>query len=241
MEGKTAWITGGKRIGQEIAAALAERGANLVITYRSSEKEARDIEEKVKKFGTEVLILKADVSSREDVLKAVEEIKKKFGKLDILILLASIFKPIKLEDIDEKSWDENFSAHVKGTFWPVQAALPIMPSGGHVVTVSDRTALGKIYAGYLPYVVTKSAVASMTRALAVELGPKGIYINSIAPGPVLRPEDISESDWQAIRSESIIKYPLTDEEAVEDFVETVLRLCAVRSSGSIYPLDFGHL
>jgi len=241
LKGKVAWITGGKRIGQEIAVTLAELGADLVISYRSSEKEAEEIVEKVKSYGVRTLILKTDVSDRESVEEAVEKIKDEFGKLDILILLASIFKPVKLEDISEKDWDDNFAAHVKGTFWPIQLGVPLMPAGAHIITVSDRTAIGKIYSGYLPYVVTKSAVASMTKALAVELGPKGIFINSIAPGPVLRPSDISEEDWQAIRDESLVKYPLTDEEAVKEFVHTVVRLAHVRSSGSVYPLDFGNL
>ena len=241
LKGKVAWITGGKRIGQEIAEALAELGADLVVTYRSSENEAFEIAEKAKRHGAKTLITRADVNSRESVTAVVKGLEKEFGRLDILVLLASIFKPVNLEEVSEKDWDDNFSAHVKGTFWPIQLSLPLMPPGSHIVTVSDRTALGKIYAGYLPYVVTKSAVASMTKALSVELGPKGVYINSIAPGPVLRPEDISEKDWQDIRDGSIIKHPLTDEEAVGEFVETVLRLCRARSSGSVYPLDFGHL
>jgi len=241
LEGKVAWITGGKRIGQEIAVALASLGADLIITYRTSEKEALDVAEEVKSFGHRTMILQADVTKRESVAAALEHVKNEFGKIDILVLLASIFNPVKFEDIDEKSWEANFSTHVKGTFWPVQLSAPIMPAGAHIVTISDRTTLGRIYSGYLPYVVTKSAVAALTRALSVELGTKGIYVNSIAPGPVLRPEDITEEAWQAIRDESAVKHPLSDEEAVKEFVDTVLRLCLVRSSGSVYPLDFGHL
>lgn len=241
MKGKVAWITGGKRIGQEIAVALSKLGADLVISYRSSEKEASEIVERVKQYGNKTLVLQTDVSLQGSVIEAVKKIRGEFGKLDILVELASIFKPIKLEDITEKDWDSNFAAHVKGSFWPIQQGISLMQPGSHIVTISDRIAVGKVYPGYLPYVVTKSAVASMTRALAAELGPKGIFINSIAPGPVLRPDDISESDWQQIRNESIIKYPLSDEEAVQEFVDAVLRLCSVRSSGSVYPLDFGHL
>ena len=240
-KGKVAWITGSKRIGQEIAVALAKRGMNLVITYRSSQEEALLIVEKVKPYGVETLVLQADVSDRHSVEGAVSKIKEKFGELDLLILLASVFKPIQLSDINEKSWEENFSVHVKGSFWPIQFSAPIMPSGSHIITISDRTAIGRIYPGYLPYVVTKSAVAALTQALAVELGSKGIFINAIAPGPVLRPDDISEHEWQAIRDQSIIAHPLSDEEAVQEFVDTVLRLSTVRSSGSIYPLDFGHM
>lgn len=241
LKGKVAWITGGKRIGQVIAVVLASLGADLVISYRSSESEAREVVRKLKKYRSKVLVIQCDVGNRESVAQAVKEIKKVFGRLDILVALASVFKPVKLGEITDRDWDSNFSAHVKGSFWPVQLALPFMKAGSHIVTISDRTALGRIYPGYLPYVVTKAAVGALTRALAVELGSKGIFINSIAPGPVLKPDDISEKDWRAIRKESLIKYPLTDEEAVQEFVDTVLRLCFVRSSGGVYPLDFGHL
>ncbi|MEK7203673.1 MAG: SDR family oxidoreductase [Patescibacteria group bacterium] len=241
LRGKTAWITGGKRIGQEIAAALAELGANLVISYRSSKKEADQTVRKVQKFKRKVLLIQADVSDQESVALAVKKIKNKFGKLDILVLLASMFKPVKLEDISDKDWDSNIAAHIKATFWSVQLGLSLMRPGSHIITVADRTSVGKVYPGYLPYIVTKSAIAAMTRALAVELGPRGIFINSIAPGPVLKPDDLSDKEWQEIRTSSIIKYPITDKEAVQEFVDTIIRLCFVRSSGSIYPFDLGHL
>lgn len=238
---KVIWITGGKRIGREIAASLAELGANLVLSYRSSEKEAQETAKKAKKLGRKVLLVKADVADRESVVETVKQIKNEFGRLDVLILLASIFKPVKLEDVSEKDFDENVATHIKGTFWPIQLAIPLMKAGSHIITVSDRTSIGRIYSGYLPYVITKSAVAVLTRTLAVELGPRGIFINSITPGPVLKPDEISVRDWKEIRRESIIKFPITDREAVQEFVDTVIRLCFVRSSGGVYPLDFGHL
>lgn len=241
LKGKVVWITGGKRIGKEVAVALAELGADLVITYRSSEKEAREVAEKVKPLGSKSLIIQSDVSSRESVQKAVSQIKKEFGRLDILVLLASIFKPNKLEEVKEADWDINFSIHIKGTFWPIQLSLALMPPGSHIITISDRTAIGRPYTGYLPYIVTKGATAVMTKALSVELGPKGVFINSITPGPVLKPDDLSEEEWRKIRAGSMIKYPITDNEAVREFVDTVIRLCFVRSSGNIYPLDFGYL
>ena len=241
LKGKTVWITGGKRIGKEIALALAGLGADLVLSYRNSEKEAKETAEKAKKLGRKVLVIQCDTAIRESVQRAISQIKKNFKKLDILVLLASIFKRVNLEKIKEDDWDSNFSTHVKGTFWPIQLGLSLMRPGSHIITVADRTSIGKVYPGYLPYIVTKAAVAAMTKVLALELGPKGIFINSIAPGPILKPDDISKNEWQKIRSFSIIKYPITDKEAVREFVDTVIRLCFVRSSGSIYPLDLGHL
>ena len=253
LKNKTVWITGGKRIGQSVAEELARLGANIIVSYRSSKDEAEELIEKAEKQGVETLLIQCDVSDRESVAEATEEIKKRFRSLDILVLMASIFKPVKLEEISDKDFQSNIDVHVKGTFWPIQLSLPLMKPGSHIITVSDRTAIGKVYPGYLPYVVTKGAVADMTRALAMELGPKGIFINSIAPGPILKPPDpvkspngnhgagISDKEWQEIRESSFIKYPITDEEAVREFVDTVVRLCSVRSSGGIYPLDLGHL
>lgn len=241
LQDKTVWITGGKRIGQSVAEELASLGANIVASYRSSKQEAEELVEKAKKYGVETMIVQCDVTNRESVAKAVEQINSKFRNLDILLLMASIFKPVKLEAISDQDFQSNFDVHVKGTFWPVQLSLPLMKPGSHIITVSDRTAIGKIYPEYLPYVVTKSAVAQMTRVLATELGLKGIFVNSIAPGPMLKPSGISDKEWQDIRDNSLIKYPITDEEAVREFVDTVVRLCFVRSSGGIYPLDFGHL
>ena len=244
LKNKTVWITGGKRIGQSVAEELASLGANIVVSYRSSKAEAEELIRRLaetKKHSVKTFIVQCDVSNRESVVEAVGQIKTEFGQLDILVLMASIFKPVKLEEINDKDFQSNFDIHVKGTFWPIQISLPLMKPGSHIITISDRTAIGKIYPGYLPYVVTKSAVANMTRALAVELGLKGIFINSIAPGPILKPDDIGEREWQGIRNSSMIKYPITDEEAVREFVDTVVRLCSVRSSGGIYPLDLGHL
>lgn len=241
LKNKTVWITGGKRIGQSVAEELARMGANIVVSYRSSKAEAEELVERAKKHGVETMLVQCDVSNRESVAGAVKQINSKFRNLDILLLMASIFKPVKLEDITDKDFQSNFDIHIKGAFWPVQLGLPLMKPGSHIITVSDRTAIGRTYPGYFPYVVTKGAVADMTRALAVELGPKGIFINSIAPGPILKPPDISDDEWQEIRSHSMIKYPITDEEAVREFVDTVSRLCFVRSSGTVYPIDLGHL
>jgi 3-oxoacyl-[acyl-carrier protein] reductase len=241
LANQTIWITGAKRIGQQVARAIAEAGANLIITYRSSKAEAGAIAREVATIGREARLIHCDTSARESVVRAVEEMKETISRLDGLVLMASIFSPTRLETISEDSWEANFATHVKGTFWPIQVSLPLLNPGAHIITVADRTAIGRVYPGYLPYVVTKGAVAHLTRALAAELGPHGMFINAIAPGPILKPDDITSEAWQAIRATSSINYPITDEEAVEEFVATVVRLLAVRSSGGVYPVDLGHL
>ena len=241
LKGKTAWITGGKRIGQRVAELLTKHGANLILSYKNSQHTAEIIQKKVKRYGTKTLLIKVDVSSKESVINAIAQIKKEFKKIDILVLMSSIFEKVDLASITEEDFKENFDVNVLGTFWPIQASLSLMQRGTHIITISDRTAIGKIYPNYLPYVVTKGAVAYLTKALAVELAPLGIFVNSIAPGPTLKQENISDEDWQKLRKSSIINYPISDKEAVEEFAKLVLYLSTVRSTGGIYPLDFGHL
>ncbi len=241
LKGKNVWITGGKRIGKRVAEVLAEHGANIILSYNKSGKDAEDTIKKIKKYNAKSLIVQCDISLRQNVMKAVNEVKKHFDKIDVLILMASVFEKVDLMSIKEDDFKRNFDVHVQGTFWPIRESLSLMPKGSHIITISDRTSIGNVYPNYLPYVVTKAAVASLTRALAVELGEKGIFVNSIAPGPILKTEGLTEEYWQNIRKSSIVKYPLTDEGAVEEFAKLVLYLSTARSSGSIYSLDFGNL
>src|SRR3989338_331710 len=241
LKEKVAWITGGKRVGIKIAEVLAQHGADLVISYNKSKREAKEAQEKAKKYGEKVFILQTDVSSRKSVADSVNKIKKEFGKIDIMVLMASIFSKMNMEDVTEKDMLDNFKVHALGTFWPVQLGLSLMAKGSHVITISDKTVLGKIYHDYFPYNVAKGTVAYTTRALAYELAPKGIFINSIAPGPVLKSEGLSETEWKKIRKESMISYSITDEEAVMEFAKLVLYLSTARSTGFIYPLDFGTI
>lgn len=241
LKGKTAWITGGKRIGQRVAELLAERGADIILSCNKSRKEADETIKKIKKYNVKSLVIKCDVSSREHVIKTVSEIKKHFRKIDILVLMASVFDKISLMDITEYDFTKNFNVHVQGTFWPIRESLSIMPKGSHVITISDRTSIGNIYPNYLPYTTTKAAVAHLTKALAPELGEKGVFINSIAPGPILKTEGLDEKYWQGIRKSSIVKYSITDAEAVEEFAKMVLYLSTARSTGNVYSLELGNI
>jgi 3-oxoacyl-[acyl-carrier protein] reductase len=239
--GRTAWITGGKRIGSVVAQALAEQGVNLVLSYRCSEREAAQSAEAARALGVRAAVVQADVSSREAVAAAVERVKADFPKLDILINMASVYHPVAVDDVTLADWEGNIGAHILGTFWPVALLVPLMPRGAHIVNVADETSLGGAQRNNLPYVVTKAAVAAMTRQMALEYGDRGIFVNAVAPGPIVPPEDFPAEVWQRIRDRCAVKVPMTDEEAVEQFAVLVLYLClTTASSGHLFPLDIGQ-
>ena len=241
LKNKTAWITGGKRIGQIVADALAKEGVNIIASYKSSSNEADETVRKAKALKVKAMSLQCDVSSRESVVRAVEIISKRFKKIDILINMASVFNPVKFDDITEKDWELDLNTHILGTFWPIQVITKMITRGGHIINIADRTSVGKSYGGFLPYIVSKGAIASMTKALAVELAPKGIFVNAIAPGPILRPRDITKKEWREIRGTSPLKYPISDKEASRQFAILVVYLSSASMvSGYVYPLDQGQ-
>lgn len=241
LKGQTAWITGGKRIGRVVARVLAEQGVHIVASYRVSEQEAQETVEEARGLGVRAQTVRGDVSSVTSMREAVERVRSQFPNVHILVNMASVYRPVAWQDVTAADWEENFSAHVLGTFWPTQLIVPLMPPGSHIINVADITSVSRMQAANMPYVVTKAAVASLTRAMALEYAGKGLFVNAVAPGPVLAPEDFPPEKWARLRERSAVNYPITDEEAVEQFALLALYLSMTRmSTGQVYPLDQGQ-
>jgi NAD(P)-dependent dehydrogenase (short-subunit alcohol dehydrogenase family) len=241
LKGRTAWITGGKRVGRTVSEMLAEQGVDLVVSFRGSEREALETAGRARALGVRAATVQADVASRASVAAAVERVRAEFPRIDILINLASVYRPVAVDEVSERDWEDNIGAHILGTFWPTQLIVPLMPRGGHIINVADATSLGRPQRRNLPYVATKAAVAAMTKEMALEYGDRGIFVNALAPGPVLPPDDFPPDVWQRIRGRSPVKFPMTDDEAVEQFALLVLYLClTTMSSGHVYALDQGQ-
>ena len=239
FKGKTALIVGGRRVGQVVAKALAELGVNIIVTYRDSQKEAMATVVMAKKFGVKALALKMDASTRESVQDALGQVKKTFKKIDILLVMPSVFGVVAFDDVSPEDLKKNIDAHLYGTFWPVQIFSRIMPKGSTIVNVSDRTSSGRVYTDYSPYVISKIAVTGITRTASTELASKGIIVNEIAPGPLLRPPHITLKEWQSNRK-SPLSIILDDAEAQRQFAWLVVYLSQNKgATGYTYFLDQG--
>ena len=179
MSNKVALIIGGaKGIGLAIAKRLSAEGAKVFVTSRRSE----DAEKAARGIGPDAVGIAADASAPEDLLEAVESVRKAYGRIDALVLNAGLSEPAEIADITPEHFDRHFDVNVRGMVFGLQAALPAMTNGGSVVLVGS-IADSAGYATYGTYAATKAAVRSYARTWTAELAPKGIRVNVVAPGP----------------------------------------------------------
>lgn len=187
LEGKKALVTGGSRgIGRGIALALAKSDASVAVNYHSKAQEAEVVVEEIKKLGGNSFSVQADVSNKEQVVKMFEEVKNKFGQLNILVNNAGIFYMNPIDKITEEEWDKVLDINLKGQFLCIQEAIKIMPAGGKIINIASIASggVGVGFGNIAHYVSSKGGVIGMTEDLAMELGPRGININAIAPGVI---------------------------------------------------------
>jgi len=187
LTGKKALVTGGSRgIGRGICLALAKQGADVAVNYRSNEAEAQAVVSEIKAMGRQAFAVQADVSSAESVAKMFAEIKNHWGKLDILANNAGIVKFANFEEVTEEDWDQILAVNLKGQFLCAKEALKLMGPGGKIINIAS-IASGGVGIGFRQiahYTASKGGVVALTENLALELGPKGINVNAIAPGVI---------------------------------------------------------
>ncbi|KAK9719347.1 hypothetical protein K7432_004852 [Basidiobolus ranarum] len=184
LQGKIALVTGASRgIGKEIALRLAKDGAKVVIIYVKSAKAAEDIVSTIKSSGGDAFAIQGDISKVSDIRNLIAETVKQFGKIDILVNNAGIVHYKLLEDHTEETYEQIFSTNVRATYFAIQEATKVgMSKGGRIINLSSTTTALQM-PKYSLYAASKSAVETLTKHLATELGPKGISINAVAPGP----------------------------------------------------------
>jgi 3-oxoacyl-[acyl-carrier protein] reductase len=185
LQGKVAIVTGAsKGIGASIAKHLAAEGAAVVVNYATSKEGADRVVAEILSGGGKAIAVQGDVSKAADVKRLFEETKKAFGSLDVLVNNAGVFQFEPLESVTEDEFHREFNTNVLGPILTIQAALKHFgPEGGSVINISSIASLNSTPMSVV-YSATKSAVDSITRVLARELGPRKIRVNSINPGGV---------------------------------------------------------
>jgi NAD(P)-dependent dehydrogenase (short-subunit alcohol dehydrogenase family) len=183
FEGKVALITGGNSgIGLATAKRFQQEGARVAIAGRSR----KTLNEVVGAIGNDVLAIQADVAKLEDLDKLYAEISQKLGKIDVLFVNAGISKFTPIAETSESRFDEHFDINIKGAYFTIQKALPVLNDGASIV-LNTSAADSKGQPGTSVCAATKAALRSLARTATAELAGRGIRVNTVAPGPTVTP------------------------------------------------------
>ena len=183
FQGKVAVITGGNSgIGLAAAKAYAKEGARVAILGRDKQ----TLEQARKELGPNTIAVQGDVSKLGDIDRLIAEVKSKAGRIDALFVNAGVAKFAPIEASDEALYDQTFDINVKGAYFTVQKALPLMPRGSAIVLNASAVVEMGMPSSSL-YTASKAAVASLARSLTGELAPRGVRLNIVNPGPIETP------------------------------------------------------
>ena len=228
LTGKVAVVTGAsKGIGAAIAEALGKEGASVVVNYAGDQAGANKVVGKIAAAGGKAIAVKADVSKQSDVTNLFAETKKVFGKVDILVNNAGVYEFRPLEAVDEKHFHRQFDINVLGTLLVTKQAVPLMNGdGASIINLSSVVSLTPPPAASV-YSATKAAIDAITRSLALELGPKKIRVNSLAPG-LTETEGLQASvgEDKAFRDYAVSRTPLGRVGTVDDIASAALFLAS---------------
>jgi NAD(P)-dependent dehydrogenase (short-subunit alcohol dehydrogenase family) len=240
LEGKVALVTGaGKRVGQAIGLALAQRGAALAIHYRSSRTGAEDAAARIIEQGGRAQIFGAELEDVGEIQRMVASVIEAFGRVDVLVNSASVFYRKPLEELTERDWDLNLNTNLKAPFFLSKFAGAAMrrQGAGKIINIGDWAGI-RPYNNYLPYTVSKAGLIGLTRALAKALAPE-VQVNCVALGPVMPPDDYDPQEIERLRMATLTKTLGSP----EDVARAVLFLCEGTdfATGSTLMLDGGRL
>jgi NAD(P)-dependent dehydrogenase (short-subunit alcohol dehydrogenase family) len=191
-------VTGGAiRVGRAIALALARAGMDVAIGYHRSARQARRTIVAIEAHGVHGVALRADLADPRAARRLVREAARALGGLDVLVNSAAVFERTPFPTTTPAQYDRLLGVNLRGVFFACQAAALAMPRGGHIVNVGDVGA-ERGWPSYIPYTISKAGVTTLTRGLAVALRPRGIAVNCVAPGAVLRPVRFPLARWKAV-------------------------------------------
>jgi NAD(P)-dependent dehydrogenase (short-subunit alcohol dehydrogenase family) len=185
---KVAVITGGDSgIGRAVAIAFAREGADVVISYLNEDEDARSTAQLVQDAGRRALLIPGDISQPAQCREIISQTVATFGRIDVLVSNAAYqMSHDSLDEVSDEEWDYTIATNLSAYFHLAKAAIPHMPPGSSIIGSSSVNS-DMPSPTLAPYAATKSAIANFSASLAQMLGPKGIRVNSVAPGPVWTP------------------------------------------------------
>jgi 3-oxoacyl-[acyl-carrier protein] reductase len=193
LDGKVAFVTGGSRgIGAATAIRLAEDGADVAFTYERNAEAAATVVDRIKAAGRRGVAMRVDNADAAALRDAVDQTAAEFGRLDILVNNAGAYLLGGPEELDLAEFDRTVAVNIRGPFVAAKAALRHLTEGGRIINIGSIVADRVMFPGFQLYSMSKFALGGLTKALARDLGPRGITVNMINPGPTdtaLNPAD----------------------------------------------------
>ena len=243
LAGRRALVTGGSRgIGAGIVRRLAADGAAVAFTYREAKGPANDLEQEIIGSGGQALAVQADSEDPEALRAAISETVERFGGLEVLVNNAGTSHIASIEEFPRAEYDRLLAVNVQAIFVAIQAALPHLGAGGRIINIgsvlADRVPVP--VSGISVYSLTKAAVAGLSRGLARELGPRGITVNTVQPGPVdtdMNPDSGEFAD--AMRSLTAVGH-FGQPHDIADAVAFLARAEARFVTGTTWNVDGGY-
>jgi NAD(P)-dependent dehydrogenase (short-subunit alcohol dehydrogenase family) len=225
IKNKTAWITGGARMGTAVAKVLSQRGCRIAFSYRQSREPAEEAVRQLRLEGGDAAAFRCDLTQRNQIEKTARAIARRYQRLDILVNLSSIYEsaPVSNAKLAGKAWKDHLATNAESAYNLTVSVAPWMNRGGsgRIVHISDWTsASGRPrYKDYSAYYVSKVAIKGIVEAMALECAPK-ILVNAIAPGPILPPKGMGRREYRAVMNAT----PLARWGGAEEIAKTVLFL-----------------
>jgi 3-oxoacyl-[acyl-carrier protein] reductase/pteridine reductase len=241
LSGKTALVTGGaRRIGRAIALALANAGADVAITYRTSGDDAALTVREIAALGRNALAVECDVRSEAYAHKAVADVIAAFGRLDLLVNSAAVFRTAPLESLSLEEWDLVFDTNTRGPFLMAREALPHLRStGGRIINIGSLGGI-KAWATHAHYSSSKAALHTLTQAMAKAFAPQ-VAVNCVAPGWIAPDSiDVGEENESAAQRFAA-RTPMLRNGSADDVAQAVLFFATGPSfiTGQILTVDGG--
>ncbi len=225
--GKVALITGSgkRRVGNVVARALAARGYSIALHYNRSADDARRSVAEIEQQGVRAAAWQADVADELQVDRMIDAVFDRFGRLDVLVTAAAVWDPKPLEETTAEDVRRQFNVNALGTFLCCRKAGLMMagqPQGGAIVTVGDW-AIERPYLDYAAYFLSKGAIPTLTRTLAVELARRNprVRVNCVLPGPVMLHKTLSEAERQEAIAGTLVRREGTPEHVGQAVVSLV--------------------